>query len=199
MEEEEQANVDKQGKKWKRCPGPKEILLQKALLQDTMLNLILNSIVGLRRSSGNSPGPLNDGELSIEFSNAPSSSTYSRAIQNAMVKLAEMHSENIVFMGEDMEIAGAFGMNIPLKAKGHSSKLLDMPLSESIIINSATGAALGGMKPVAEIQFGGFAALAMNALVNNAAQLRWRWGADVPLTVRIPLGAKTRVVLFMQI
>jgi len=106
--------------------------------------------------------------------------------------LAERHGDDIVFMGEDMEVAGAFGMNIPLKAKGHSSKLLDMPLSESIIINSATGAALGGMRPVAEIQFGGFAALAMNALVNNAAQLRWRWGADVPLTIRIPLGAKTR-------
>ena len=53
-------------------------------------------------------------------------------------------------------------------------------------------AALGGMRPLAEIQFGGFAALAMNPLVNNAAQLRWRWGAEVPMTVRIPLGAKTR-------
>jgi 2-oxoisovalerate dehydrogenase E1 component len=137
-------------------------------------------------------GPLNDGELAIKFSSAPNSSTYSRAIQNAMVTLAERHGEKIIFMGEDMEVAGAFGMNIPLKAKGHSSRLLDMPLSESIIINSATGVALGGMRPVAEIQFGGFAALAMNALVNNAAQLRWRWGANVPLTVRIPLGAKTR-------
>jgi pyruvate/2-oxoglutarate/acetoin dehydrogenase E1 component len=137
-------------------------------------------------------GPLKDGELSIEFSNAPNSSTYSRAIQNAMVVLAEKYGDQIVFMGEDMEVAGAFGMNIPLKAKGHSDKLLDMPLSESIIIHSATGAALGGMRPVAEIQFGGFAALAMNALVNNAAQLRWRWGAEVPLTVRIPLGAKIR-------
>ena len=137
-------------------------------------------------------GPLKDGDLAIEFSNASNSSTYSRAIQNAMVALAERHRNDIVFMGEDMEVAGAFGMNIPLKAKGHSDKLLDMPLSESIIINSATGAALGGMRPVAEIQFGGFAALAMNALVNNAAQLRWRWGADVPLTIRIPLGAKTR-------
>jgi pyruvate/2-oxoglutarate/acetoin dehydrogenase E1 component len=81
---------------------------------------------------------------------------------------------------------------LSLKAKGHSDKLLDMPLSESIIINSAAGAALGGMRPVAEIQFGGFAALAMNALVNNVAQLRWRWGANVPLTIRIPLGGKTR-------
>jgi pyruvate/2-oxoglutarate/acetoin dehydrogenase E1 component len=109
-----------------------------------------------------------------------------------MVTLAEKYAETIVFMGEDMELAGAFGLNLPLKARGHSKKLLDMPLSEAIIIHSATGAALGGMRPLAEIQFGGFAALAMNPLINNAAQLRWRWGAEVPLTVRIPLGAKTR-------
>ena len=48
------------------------------------------------------------------------------------------------------------------------------------------------MRPMAEIQFGGFAALAHNALLNNAAMLRWRWGASVPMTVRIPLGARTR-------
>jgi pyruvate/2-oxoglutarate/acetoin dehydrogenase E1 component len=45
---------------------------------------------------------------------------------------------------------------------------------------------------MAEIQFGGFAALAHNALLNNAAMLRWRWGANVPLTIRCPLGARTR-------
>lgn len=109
-----------------------------------------------------------------------------------MVSLADKYGDSIIFMGEDMEVAGAFGMNLPLKARGHSDKLLDMPLSEAIIIHSATGAALGGMRPLAEIQFGGFAALAMNPLINNAAQLRWRWGAEVPLTVRIPLGGKTR-------
>ena len=43
-----------------------------------------------------------------------------------------------------------------------------------------------------EIQFGGFAALGFNALINNASMLRWRWGADCPMTVRIPLGARTR-------
>ena len=132
------------------------------------------------------------GELSIEFSDAPNSWSYSRSIQNAMATLADQFGDQIVFMGEDMEVAGAFGMNLPLKSKGHHKALLDMPLSEAIIIHSATGAALGGMRPLAEIQFGGFAALALNPLLNNAAQLRWRWGAEVPLTVRIPLGAKTR-------
>ena len=128
----------------------------------------------------------------MEFSDASNAWTFSKAIQSAMVEIAERSGDLSIFMGEDMEVAGAFGLNLALKAKGHGDKLLDMPLSESIIINSATGAAMGGLRPVAEIQFGGFAALAMNALVNNAAQLRWRWGADVPITVRIPLGGKTR-------
>ena len=100
---------------------------------------------------------------------------------------ARSHSQQISDLEEQHSISES-----PLKARGHDDKLLDMPLSEAIIIHSATGAALGGMRPVAEIQFGGFAALAMNPLINNAAQLRWRWGAEVPLTVRIPLGAKTR-------
>jgi len=149
-------------------------------------------ISDLNMDSEQTESPLSPGEEALFFSDAPNSWTFSRSIQNAMVEVAEIYGDEVVFMGEDMEVAGAFGMNLPLKARGHQSKLLDMPLSEAIIIHSATGAALGGMKPMAEIQFGGFAALAMNPLINNAAQLRWRWGADVPLTVRIPLGAKTR-------
>ena len=60
-----------------------------------------------------------------------------------MTSLAEKFANEIVFMGEDMEVAGAFGMNLPLRSKGHQELLLDMPLSEAIIIHSATGAALG--------------------------------------------------------
>jgi pyruvate/2-oxoglutarate/acetoin dehydrogenase E1 component len=151
-----------------------------------------NQLIRIDREGDVPEAVLRSGEYGIEFSEAPNSWTFSRSIQNAMATLAEQFGEEMMFMGEDMEVAGAFGMNLGLKAKGHQSKLLDMPLSEAIIIHSATGAALGGMRPMAEIQFGGFASLAMNPLVNNAAQLRWRWGAEVPLTVRIPLGAKTR-------
>jgi pyruvate/2-oxoglutarate/acetoin dehydrogenase E1 component len=133
-----------------------------------------------------------DGQLTLEFSDEPNAWSFARSIQNGMVAIAERYGASTVFMGEDMEVAGAFGMNIPLKNAGHGDLLLDMPLSEALIIHAATGAALGGMRPVAEIQFGGFAALAMNPLINNAAQLRWRWGAEVPLVVRIPLGGKTR-------
>jgi pyruvate/2-oxoglutarate/acetoin dehydrogenase E1 component len=91
-----------------------------------------------------------------------------------------------------MEVAGAFGMNMALKNAGHEDKLVDMPLCEAVIVHTGVGAALSGMRPMVEIQFGGFAALGFNALINNASMLRWRWGADCPMTVRIPLGARTR-------
>ena len=150
----------------------------------------LSRLTGESLGSGLEPS-LDSGECILTYAES-GGWTYSRAIQQAMCDIAEYYGDNTIFMGEDMEVAGAFGMNIPLKANGHQEKLLDMPLSEAAIIHSATGAALAGMRPIAEIQFGGFAALAHNALINNAAMLRWRWGADVPLTVRIPLGAKTR-------
>jgi pyruvate/2-oxoglutarate/acetoin dehydrogenase E1 component len=134
--------------------------------------------------------PLAIGEYSLTYAES-GGWTYSRAIKQAMSDIADKYGEDTMFIGQDMEVAGAFGMNVQLKEK-HQDKLVDMPLCEAVIIHSATGAALAGMRPMAEIQFGGFAALAHNALVNNAAMLRWRWGAVVPLTIRIPPGARTQ-------
>tara|TARA_Y100000746_G_scaffold71581_1_gene59639 strand:+ start:1395 stop:4163 length:2769 start_codon:yes stop_codon:yes gene_type:complete len=192
MESEERTFVEESRVEMEEMPWPEGNSVGEGVtsIYDARSHAQQFDTINTERKAGDSE--LEPGEVSIEFSDASNSWTFSRSIQNAMVELAEKYGDQIIFMGEDMEVAGAFGMNLPLRAKGHQSRLLDMPLSESIIINSATGAALGGMRPVAEIQFGGFAALAMNPLINNAAQLRWRWGADVPMTVRIPLGAKTR-------
>ena len=192
MEAEEQALVDAARKEMEETAWPEGNSVTKGVtsLHDATTHSEQFDRFGVSLSGGEGPVPI--GEVDVEFSDAANSWTYSKAIQNGMVSLADKYGDSIIFMGEDMEVAGAFGMNLPLKARGHSNKLLDMPLSEAIIIHSATGAALGGMRPLAEIQFGGFAALAMNPLINNAAQLRWRWGAEVPLTVRIPLGGKTR-------
>ena len=190
-EEEELSNNARKDVETMDWPDPKTVTkgittIHDADTHEEHLERIKTSNIFSQTSS------LSNGETNLEFSNEPNSWTYSRAIQQALVKIAEIYEDTAIFMGEDMEIAGAFGMNIPLKNKGHDDKLLDMPLSEAIIIHSATGAALGGLRPIAEIQFGGFAALGFNALINNTAMLRWRWGADVPLTVRIPLGGKTR-------
>ncbi|PXF24832.1 MAG: hypothetical protein CXX70_10130 [Methanobacteriota archaeon] len=192
MEEQEQASVDAARDEMMEMPWPEGNTVTRGVtsLHDAASHAEQYDRFGSEVALVDPP--LAPGESSLEFSEASNTWTYSRAIQSGMVSIAEKYGDRAVFMGEDMEIAGAFGMMLSLIAKGHSDKLLDMPLSESVIVHSATGAALGGMRPVAEIQFGGFAALAMNALVNNAAQLRWRWGANVPITVRIPLGAKTR-------
>lgn len=192
MEADERQMVDNCRDELESMPWPEGHSVGEGVTSITDARSHSQQISDLNKQASISEPPLSPGEESLIFSEASNSWTFSRSIQNAMVEIAESYGHEVVFMGEDMEIAGAFGMNLPLKARGHEDKLLDMPLSEAIIIHSATGAALGGMRPVAEIQFGGFAALAMNPLINNAAQLRWRWGAEVPLTVRIPLGAKTR-------
>ena len=192
IQDEEQNYADTSRREMENMPWPEGNSVTQGITSLHDATTHSQQIDRINLSNNITDQPLKMGEYALKFSDAPNSWTFSRAIQNAMVALAEEYGDKIVFMGEDMEIAGAFGMNLSLKARGHSDKLLDMPLSESIIINSATGAALGGLRPVAEIQFGGFAALAMNALVNNTAQLRWRWGANVPLTIRIPLGGKTR-------
>jgi pyruvate/2-oxoglutarate/acetoin dehydrogenase E1 component len=192
MEEEEQAYVDAGRAEMEAMSWPEGDTVRFGV---TSLHDADSHEMQLKRvSTVTDPveGAVESGEVTLQFSKEANAWSYSRSIQNAMVAIAERYGASTVFMGEDMEVAGAFGMNVPLKNQGHSDLLLDMPLSEAVIIHAATGAALGGMRPVAEIQFGGFAALAMNALINNAAQIRWRWGAEVPMVVRIPLGAKTR-------
>ena len=194
MEAEEQELVDTaraemEAMEW---PEPNSVTVGVTSIHDAGTHQQQLDRVSTSSSEEEEAGPVPTGELTLEFSDEGNAWTYSRAIQQGMVAIAEQYGRSALFMGEDMEVAGAFGMNIPLKVAGHSDLLLDMPLSEAVIIHSATGAALAGMRAMAEIQFGGFAALGMNALINNASMLRWRWGAEVPLVVRIPLGAKTR-------
>ena len=194
MEDEEQASVDAARAEMEAMEWPEGASVTAGVtsLHDAGTHQQQLDRVSTTSGEAGGAGPVPSGEVTLEFSGESNAWTYSRAIQQGMVAIAEQYGRSALFMGEDMEISGAFGMNIPLKVAGHSDLLLDMPLSEALIIHSATGAALAGMRAMAEIQFGGFAALGMNALVNNASMLRWRWGADVPLVVRIPLGAKTR-------
>ncbi|MDP6907113.1 MAG: transketolase C-terminal domain-containing protein [Candidatus Thalassarchaeaceae archaeon] len=193
MEEEEQAYVDAGRAEMEAMDWPEPHTVTKGITSFHDADTHEMQLQRMKtQDSTPSDAPVPPGEITLQFSDDANAWSYSRAIQNGLVNIAERYGSSTIFMGEDMEVAGAFGMTIPLKNAGHGDLLLDMPLSEAAIIHAATGAALGGMRPIAEIQFGGFAALAMNPLINNAAQLRWRWGADVPLVVRIPLGAKTR-------
>tara|TARA_B100000003_G_scaffold193167_1_gene193383 strand:+ start:3368 stop:5965 length:2598 start_codon:yes stop_codon:yes gene_type:complete len=192
IEQEEKLLVDNDREKLLEMDWPKPETVTKGVTSITDADTHQDHLSRLQSGSTDfTPPRLEIGQTTLEYSEK-GGWTYARAIQQAMVDIANRYGDDCVFIGEDMEVAGAFGMNIALKNAGHSDKLVDMPLCEAIIVHTGTGAALSGMRPMVEIQFGGFAALGFNALVNNAAMLRWRWGADCPMTIRIPLGAKTR-------
>jgi 2-oxoisovalerate dehydrogenase E1 component beta subunit len=67
-------------------------------------------------------------------------------------------------------------------------RIINSPLAEGAILGVAVGSAVAGARPIAEIQFNDFVATGFNQLVNNAAKIRYRWGADVPMVVRMPFG-----------
>lgn len=69
-------------------------------------------------------------------------------------------------------------------------RLLNSPLAEGAILGVCVGAALAGQRPIGEIQFNDFVATGFNQLVNNAAKIRYRWGGEVPMVVRLPWGGR---------
>jgi 2-oxoisovalerate dehydrogenase E1 component beta subunit len=72
--------------------------------------------------------------------------------------------------------------------KEFGNRLINSPLAEGAVLGVCVGAALAGQRPIGEIQFNDFVATGFNQLVNNAAKIRYRWGGDVPMVVRMPWG-----------
>ncbi|MHB9000232.1 MAG: alpha-ketoacid dehydrogenase subunit beta, partial [Thermoanaerobaculia bacterium] len=101
-----------------------------------------------------------------------------------------LRSDPRVFVyGEDVggKYGNAFLLLKPLLAE-FGDRIVNAPLAEAGILGLATGAALAGLRPIAEMQFNDFVATGFNQLVNNAAKVRYRWGASVPMVVRMPWG-----------
>ena len=114
--------------------------------------------------------------------------TYLEAIRLAM--LEEMEKDDRVFiLGEDVGIyGGAFRVTAGFLEKFGEGRVIDTPVSETAIVGAAVGAALMGMRPIAEMQFIDFISCCFNQLVNYAAKSRFRWGGGVPIVVRGPCG-----------
>lgn len=114
--------------------------------------------------------------------------TYVEAITQGLRE--EMTRDPDVFLlGQDIGVyGGAFGVTKGLQEEFGKERVWDTPLSETAIIGNAIGAAIYGLRPVAEMQFADFVACGFNQLVNNAAKLHYRWGPNVPMTVRLPWG-----------
>jgi 2-oxoisovalerate dehydrogenase E1 component beta subunit len=103
----------------------------------------------------------------------------------------EMERDPSVFLlGEDIgAYGGAFKVTAGMLEKFGEDRVIDTPISESAIVGAAVGAALMGMRPVAEMQFMDFITCGFDQIVNMAAKIHYRWGPAVPLVVRGPSGA----------
>ncbi|HEX5708154.1 MAG TPA: alpha-ketoacid dehydrogenase subunit beta [Pyrinomonadaceae bacterium] len=103
----------------------------------------------------------------------------------------EMERDPSVFViGEDVgAYGGAFKVTDGLLEEFGEGRVIDTPISEAAIVGAACGAALMGMRPVAEFQFIDFISPGFDMLTNYAAKCRYRWGAGIPAVFRGPCGA----------
>jgi 2-oxoisovalerate dehydrogenase E1 component beta subunit len=114
--------------------------------------------------------------------------TYLEAIRQGISE--EMERDSSVFcLGEDIGIyGGAFKVTDGFIDRFGPERVIDTPIAESAIVGAAFGAALTGMRPVAEFQFMDFIGCAFNQIANMVAKAHYRWGAPAPLVIRGPSG-----------
>lgn len=123
--------------------------------------------------------------------------TYAQALREAIRE--EMQRDDTIFcIGEDIGISagfgGAFTVTLGLSDEFGHERILDTPISESGLIGAAVGAAIMGMRPIADVQYCDFLFCAMDQIINQAAKLRYMSGGSlkVPMVLRAPVGATTR-------
>jgi pyruvate/2-oxoglutarate/acetoin dehydrogenase E1 component len=114
--------------------------------------------------------------------------TYLQAISDGLRE--EMRRDQRVFViGEDVGVyGGAFKVTKGFQEEFGSWRVLDSPLSETAIVAGCTGAAIMGMRPVAEMQFADFVSCAWDHLTTVAAKQHYRVGTAIPIVVRLPSG-----------
>lgn len=123
--------------------------------------------------------------------------TMAEALRDAM-RLALEQDPAVFLIGEDIGVAGGFGGGFTVtlglsEVFGHQ-RVMDTPISEAAIIGAAIGAALVGMRPVAEMQYGDFVFAGMDQVINQAAKLHYLSNGQVtvPMVLRLPVGATRR-------
>jgi len=139
-----------------------------------------------------SAGSANSADSGFIVESAPPFDAKGRTFLEAvMLGIADaLRADPRVFVyGEDVggRYGNAFLLLRPLLEE-FGDRIINSPLAEGAVLGVCVGAALGGQRPIGEIQFNDFVATGFNQLVNNAAKIRYRWGGDVPMVVRMPWG-----------
>ncbi len=117
---------------------------------------------------------------------APGEITYRDALRQALQD-AMREDERIVVIGEEVgAYGGAYGVTRDLIAEFGAGRLIDTPISEAAIVGVAVGAAMTGLRPVAELMYVDFLGLVMDQLANQAAKIRYMFGGQigVPMVLR---------------
>ena len=126
--------------------------------------------------------------------------TLAQALRQALIE--EMRRDDcVVLLGEDIGVlGGAYTMTAGLLEMFGEERVRDTPISETGIVGAAVGAAMTGLRPVAEIQFNDFLTCAMDPICNQAAKLRFMMGGQVniPVVIRAPIGASGRAAQHSQ-
>ncbi|MCI3952469.1 MAG: pyruvate dehydrogenase component (beta subunit) oxidoreductase protein [Burkholderiales bacterium] len=111
---------------------------------------------------------------------------------NLALKREMQHDESVVVLGQDVGVdGGVFRATLGLLQRFGAERVIDTPLAEALIIGTAIGMAVEGLKPVAEIQFAGFAYTTIDQILNHAGRMRYRTRGRLscPLVMRTPCGA----------
>ena len=133
----------------------------------------------VRRDADAGAGP---GDLGAE------EGRYLDAVRDGL-RTALAADDRVVLIGQDIAgYGGVFKATEGLADEFGLERVRNTPIIESGAIGAALGLALDGFRPVVEMQFGDFVTCGFNQLVNNVATTRYRWGAAVPLVVRLPVG-----------
>ena len=128
--------------------------------------------------------------------------TYTEALNEALHQEME-RDETVIVIGEDVAggagtqgddieaIGGIFGVCAGLGRKFGRTRVIDTPITESAIIGTAAGAAMTGLRPVAELMFVDFIGVCFDQIYNQTAKFRYMFGgkASTPLVIRIDVGA----------
>ncbi|HEY6633644.1 MAG TPA: thiamine pyrophosphate-dependent enzyme [Rhizobiaceae bacterium] len=117
--------------------------------------------------------------------------TYVAAVNAALRELLEDDPATVVY-GEDVGKAGGiFGASRNLQRDFGEARVFDTPIAENAILGSAVGAALGGLRPIVEVMWADFVLVAIDQLINQAANVRYvtQGRSSVPMVVRMQQGA----------
>ena len=121
--------------------------------------------------------------------------TYRDAL-NLALKEELRRDPSVVVWGEDVALyEGSFKVTRGLLAEFGEERVKDTPISENTIVGVAVGAAMGGLRPVAELMTVNFALLAMDQIINHMAKIRYMFGGQtyLPMVVRMPGGGGSQL------